>query len=311
MYTWNVLKENAKQAKSGQWQNYVRIQNIRRSNGKTTKLGKKPNISTWSYKMDVHAKKCVERYCDLVNKTTQHFHRAFNSMPWWPSIQRRGIEFRRKIVKSLLSNRPEMSIFGSHRHSKVGKQTCLRSQNGPELVTNDQLVWSLTFISRVNLNRIVVWGHTAQQCRLGLFQNSDFAGDLEGIDFRRNVMYFRQSHGCSCKLDVQEADSSPSHSSTESEMISLDAGLRMGFPLSIFGIWSVKSSTRHLIKHKDFSEYGETRCLAKHQGNARMLRARRKFRRNVLNYPVSIVFPRTLNLLVSVPRFTFLKTLRQ
>ena len=44
-------------------------------------------------------------------------------------------------------------------------------------------------------------------------------------------MYFRQSHGGSCKLDVQEADFSPSYSSTESEMISLDAGLRMdGIP---------------------------------------------------------------------------------
>ena len=28
-------------------------------------------ISSWSYDMEGHAKKCVERYCDLANKSTQ------------------------------------------------------------------------------------------------------------------------------------------------------------------------------------------------------------------------------------------------
>ena len=31
-------------------------------------------ISAWSYDMDGHAKKCVERYCELANKTTQQLH---------------------------------------------------------------------------------------------------------------------------------------------------------------------------------------------------------------------------------------------
>ena len=33
------------------------------------------------------------------------------------------------------------------------------------------------FITQVNSSNIVMWGNTAQQCRLGLFQDSDFAGD--------------------------------------------------------------------------------------------------------------------------------------
>ena len=28
-------------------------------------------ISSWSYDMEGHAKKCVERYCELANRTTQ------------------------------------------------------------------------------------------------------------------------------------------------------------------------------------------------------------------------------------------------
>ena len=31
----------------------------------------------------------------------------------------------------------------------------------------------------MNTDNIVMWGDAAKQCRLGLFQDSDFAGDLE------------------------------------------------------------------------------------------------------------------------------------
>ena len=33
-------------------------------------------ISSWSYDMEGHAKKCVERYCKLANKTTQQLHKV-------------------------------------------------------------------------------------------------------------------------------------------------------------------------------------------------------------------------------------------
>ena len=33
-------------------------------------------ISSWSCDMEGHAKKCVERYCELVNKTTQQLYKA-------------------------------------------------------------------------------------------------------------------------------------------------------------------------------------------------------------------------------------------
>ena len=33
------------------------------------KLGAE-TVSSWSYEMESHAKKCVERYCELANKTT-------------------------------------------------------------------------------------------------------------------------------------------------------------------------------------------------------------------------------------------------
>ena len=33
-------------------------------------------ISSWSYDMEGHAKKCVERYCELVNKTIQQLYKV-------------------------------------------------------------------------------------------------------------------------------------------------------------------------------------------------------------------------------------------
>ena len=33
-------------------------------------------ISSWSYDMSGHVKKCVERYCELVNKTTQQLYKV-------------------------------------------------------------------------------------------------------------------------------------------------------------------------------------------------------------------------------------------
>ena len=62
----------------------------------------------------------------------------------------------------------------------VSKQTCTRrSPNVPEHVTNAWLVYFLIYTTRMNSSSIVTWENTAQQCRLGLFQDSDFAGDLE------------------------------------------------------------------------------------------------------------------------------------
>ena len=50
----------------------------RTSAGRTEKLSYSENfrISSWSYDMEGHAKKCVERYCELTNKTTQQLYKV-------------------------------------------------------------------------------------------------------------------------------------------------------------------------------------------------------------------------------------------
>ena len=44
-----------------------------RSSGR---VQKNLSISSWSCDMEGHAKKCVERYCELANKTTQQLYKV-------------------------------------------------------------------------------------------------------------------------------------------------------------------------------------------------------------------------------------------
>ena len=58
-----------------QLQNHVWIQNFRRSNWKIP-CSENLRISSWSYDMEGHAKKCVERNCELANKKTQQLYKV-------------------------------------------------------------------------------------------------------------------------------------------------------------------------------------------------------------------------------------------
>ena len=108
---------------------------------------------------------------------------SINSMHWWPSFQRRRNE-------NLLENchKYALKLFWNGYTWHVledlifhGQWTNLhdRSQNGPKLVTNAWIDWYSYFHHTCEYKQYCFVGNTAKQCRLGLFQDSDFAGDLE------------------------------------------------------------------------------------------------------------------------------------
>ena len=72
-------------------------------------------------------------------------------------------------------------------------------------------------------------GNTAKQCRLGLFQDSDLAGDLKGSkSISGGKLCIFGSHTFFVPISwMCKKQSAVSHSSTESEIITLDAGLRL------------------------------------------------------------------------------------
>ena len=101
--------------------------------------------------------------------------------------------------------------------------------------------------------------HTAQQCRRGLFQNSDFAGDLEDSkSTSRGILCIFGSRTFVPTSWTCKKQTSVSHSSTEAQKISLDAGLRMdGIPA--LDLWDLvievfNSSPNQPNKTKDVRE---------------------------------------------------------
>ena len=163
-------------------------------------------LMTWKVKQ----RKCVARYCELANKTTQHLYKVAT-----PCID--DPEFKEE----------EMGSVGEL--SKVCSQIVLKSMY-LERIGKLEILWSVNKVARAitkwtrvcdkHLARLISYiqhtcefkqychvGNTAQQCRLELFQDSDLQVILK-------TQSQHQVHSCafsevtrSCnKLDVQETD---------------------------------------------------------------------------------------------------------
>ena len=132
-----------------------------------------------------------------------------------------------------------------------------RSQNGPKLVTNGYLVWSFTSITRVITNNIVLWVILQNKADWDCFKTPILQEILriqnlhqvEHCAFSEVIRLF-QSVGCVKK------QTSVSHSSTESEIISLDAGLRLdGIPG--LDLWDLIVAVLHGNTHQSNQEMGD------------------------------------------------------
>ena len=88
-------------------------------------------------------------------------------------------------------------------------------------------------------------GNTAKQCRLGLFQDSDFSGDLEDSKSTSSgTLCVFGSHTFVPISWMCKKQTLVSHSSTESEIISLDAGLRLDGTPALY-IWDLIVAILH------------------------------------------------------------------
>ena len=209
-------------------------------------------ISSWSYDMAGHAKKCVERYCELANKTTQQLYKVST-----PCID--DHHFKEEETKSVgeLSNTCSQIVLKCLYLARIGRPDILWSVN--------KLARSITKWTKAcdkRLNRLISYihhtseykqychvGNTAKQCRLGLFHDSDFAGDLEDSKSTSGgTLCVFGSHTFNPISWMCKKQTSVSHSSTESEIISLDTGLRLdGLPA--LELWDLIVSVFGNISH--------------------------------------------------------------
>ena len=96
------------------------------STGATEKLPCSENlrISSWSHDMEGHAKKCLERYCELANRTTQQLYKVSS-----PCID--DHHFKEEELKSVgeLSNLCSQIVLKSLYLARIGRPDILWSVN--------------------------------------------------------------------------------------------------------------------------------------------------------------------------------------
>ena len=106
-------------------------------------------------------------------------------------------------------------------------------------------------------------GNAAKQCRLGLFQDSGFAGDFEDSKSTSGgTLFVFGSHTFVTISWMCKKQTSVWHSSTESEIICLDAGLRLdGLPA--LELWDlIVSVLRNMTQTTDRSQRSQGKINA-------------------------------------------------
>ena len=188
-------------------------------------------IYSWSYDMAGHAKKCVERYCELPNKTTQQLFQVST-----PCIDDHHLKDEEMKSVGELSQVCSQIFLKCVYLARMGRPDILSLVN-----KHARSITKWTKACDKRLNRLISYihhtceykqychvGNTAKQCRLGLFQDSDFAGDLEVRNpFLEEHCAFFGSHTFVPISWMCKKQTAVSHSSTEPEIISLDTGLRL------------------------------------------------------------------------------------
>ena len=182
-----------------------------------------------------HAKKCVERYCELANRTTQQLHKVST-----PCID--DHHFKIEEMKSVgeLSHVCSQIVLKCLYLARIGRPDILwsvnklaRSLTKWTKACDKRLIRLISYIHHTSEYKQYCYvGNTAKQCRLGLFQDSDFAGDLEDSKSTSGgTLCVFGSHTFVPISWMCKKQTAVSHSSTESEIISLDTGLRLdGIP---------------------------------------------------------------------------------
>ena len=226
------------------------------SAGETEKLlgWEKSHAKTvaWSYDMEGHAKKCVETFGELANKNAEQLYKV--STPCLDDHDSTREE--PETVGDLLSKVCSQIVLQCLYLARIGRPDILWSVNKlARAVTkwtracDKRLARLISYIHRTSDYRPYCHvGNTAQQCRLGLFQDSDFAGDLEDSKSTSSgILCIFGSRTFVPTSRMCEKQTSVSHSSTESQVISLDAGLRMdGIPA--LDLWVLVIEVLHSSK---------------------------------------------------------------
>ena len=193
--------------------------------------------------MEGPAKKCLERHCELEDKATQQLYKVatqclddhqfreekIGSVGEFPTVCSQIV-----LTCLYLARIRRLDIFWS-----VNKLARLITEWTKACDTRFSLL--IPFIHHTwNYKQYCHVGNTAKQCRLWLFQNSRICRRSWGfkIYIRWNIVRFFGSHTFVPISWMCKKQTSVSQSSTDAEIISLDAGLRLD-GISALDLWDL------------------------------------------------------------------------
>ena len=190
----------------------------------------KPHAQTvaWSYDMEGHAQKCVERYCELANRKVEQLYK-FQILAWMTITSTRRnwnqLQHCHKFAHTLYWN--ACTWHELEDLTFCGRSTSLQdqSQNGLRHVTDDWQDWFLTFITRTISDNIVLWETrhsiadwvcSKTQTLLDILRTPNRLREGTG-----GILCIFGSHTFVPISWMCKKQTSVSHSSTEAEVISL------------------------------------------------------------------------------------------
>ena len=195
------------------------------------------------------------------------------------------------------------AVFGTHwqtRHSMVSKQTHTSSHQRDQ--TNAWLVWFLKDTTRVNFSNIVMWETLHHNADWDCFRNLILPEILKTQN--------RPGSHTFVPISWMKKQSQFRHSSTESEIISLDGRSAHGWNSRSwslgFGYWSVAFFFQPTwqIQRECAGKPAAWHTIKK---NTPRTKLSFQFCTTILNYATSIMFPQTWSLLNLVRCSIFLK----
>ena len=156
-------------------------------------------------------------------------------------------------------------------------------------------------------------GNTAQQCRLWLFQDPDFARDLEDSKSTSGGMLCIFGRHTFVPISWMCKKRTFFHTVQRNLKLFLLMLVYawMEFPLLIFAIWLLKCCILLPTNSRNPKrEYRETCCVTHHQASTPISKPKIQFT-TILNCVMLIMFRRTRSLLILVQCSTFLRTTMQ
>ena len=196
----------------------------------------------WNYDMIGHAEQCVQRWCELAKKETK-------DLPFvgTPCIDDHDLRPEDLITQGALVDVCSRIVLKCLYLARIGRPDLLYSVN---ILARSVTKWNRACDKR--LERLIAYihktksyiqhcfvGDNANECKIGLFCDASFAGDLS--DSKSTTGALLCVFGPSTFVPITwvcKKHGAVSHSSSEAEVIALDAALRLeGLPAIM--LWDV------------------------------------------------------------------------